>query len=107
LLRETDHFDRPVIMLKEVRNVKYGTFVAPGQTLVLTVSLEKQIDDHTYKLKGQGTVDGKSAVSGVMICDQFRLSDRYGTPESMDRVCRREYRSVYVKLQPPIVVEAT
>lgn len=101
LLRQTDDFARPIVLMKEVRNVKYGSFVEPGQTLTVNVQVMKQVDDHTTKMKGQGTVEGKSAVSGVMLLDQFRLAERYGSAESLDLVSRREYLTKFAELYQP------
>lgn len=97
LLRETDSFARPIILMKEVRNVKYGSFVEPGQTLVVNLQVQK-VDGSLTKLKGQGTVDGKQAVSGILLLDQFRLSDRYEIYDAADAISRREYLTQYKKL---------
>ncbi len=98
LLRQTDGFARPIVMLKEARNVKYGNFVAPGQTLVLSAQITKQVDDHLYKIKGQGTVGGKPAVSGILLLEQFRLEEMAGTPAAMDCVARREYLETFEEI---------
>ena len=91
LLRQSDDFQRPIVMLKEARNVKYGNFVAPGQTLVLHVKITGQPEDNLYKVRGQGTVDDKPAVSGILLLEQFRLEEKLCTPSAMDNVSRRNY----------------
>src|SRR5437868_14808369 len=53
LLRLTDDYAQSVWVLREVRAVKYGTFVAPGHKLVATVDLVKR-DGGTATLKGRG-----------------------------------------------------
>lgn len=105
LLRQSDGFERPIVMLKEVSNVKYGSFVAPGHELTVAVNLMKQVDEHTYKLKGSGTVDGKTAASGVMLLDQFSLAQRYPERGTMDGMARREYLKVFRQLFQPATVE--
>src|SRR5438477_5822200 len=52
LLRISEGFARSVWSLREVRGVKYGTFVAPGHDLRITVDLAKQ-DGPTATLKGR------------------------------------------------------
>src|SRR6267154_3290533 len=37
LLRITDDFQHSVIVLREARNFKYGSFMEPGRSLILTV----------------------------------------------------------------------
>src|SRR3954469_6061571 len=50
LLRLTDDYPHSVIVLREARNVKYGTFMEPGKQLLLTVDLVEQ-DEHTATFK--------------------------------------------------------
>src|SRR6201993_5397916 len=39
LLRVTDDFRHSVLVLREARNVKYGTFMEPGRQMKVTVEL--------------------------------------------------------------------
>lgn len=48
--------------LAEVRQVKYGSMVRPGQQLRVTVELGKQEGDR-WSFKGTGEVEGRTAVS--------------------------------------------
>jgi 3-hydroxyacyl-[acyl-carrier-protein] dehydratase len=97
LLRQSDNFARPIVLMKEVRNVKYGSFVEPGQTLIVNLQVQK-VEGSVAKLKGQGTVEGKQAVSGILLLDQFRHADRYDIYEAADPIARREYLTAYRKL---------
>lgn len=51
------------LVIREVRNVRYGNMVRPGQTLELEVTLRKH-DEAGYEFAGRGTVDGQVAVQG-------------------------------------------
>src|SRR5580692_9776189 len=42
LLRLTDDFKHSMIVLREARNVKYGTFMEPGRQMALRVELVEQ-----------------------------------------------------------------
>jgi 3-hydroxyacyl-[acyl-carrier-protein] dehydratase len=44
------------MVLGNVRGVKYGRFVKPGETLRVEVTLGKALEDGAYEFKGQGTV---------------------------------------------------
>lgn len=55
------------LVVTQVRNVRYGNMVRPGQALVVRVSLRKREGD-AYEFQGEGTVDGQVAVQG-----RFRL----------------------------------
>ncbi|MEZ6193145.1 MAG: hypothetical protein R3C45_17875 [Phycisphaerales bacterium] len=55
------------LVVTQVRNVRYGNMVRPGQALVVRVTLRKREGDG-YEFQGEGTVDGQVAVQG-----RFRL----------------------------------
>jgi 3-hydroxyacyl-[acyl-carrier-protein] dehydratase len=78
LLRLTDDYRHSVIVLREARNVKYGTFVEPGRQLMITVELVEQ-DDHAAVFKGRGEVEGATAVSAKLTLGRCNLADR--TPD--------------------------
>ena len=83
LVRATDKFENPIVVLREARSVKYASFLAPNQ--VLTVSAEISKHDHkTTKLKVQGVVDDVVAVSGRLVLERFSLSDRYPNDRGVD-----------------------
>src|SRR6266550_2104535 len=44
LLRLTEDFRHSVIVLREAKNVKYGTFMEPGRTLTVTAELLEKPD---------------------------------------------------------------
>jgi len=55
------------LVVTQVRNVRYGNMVRPGQALQVQVTLRKR-EETGYEFQGQGTVDGQVAVQG-----RFRL----------------------------------
>lgn len=55
------------LVVTQVRNVRYGNMVRPGQALVVRVTLRKR-EGASYEFQGEGTVDGQVAVQG-----RFRL----------------------------------
>jgi len=61
--------DDPIgpLVVRDVRSVKYGSFVRPGQTLTVDVTLRKR-DNNGLEFQGTGHVDGQTAVQG-----RFRL----------------------------------
>src|SRR5438270_10058606 len=56
LVRLTEDFARSVWVLREAKNVKFGTFMPPGHRLGLTVEMVKH-DSGSATLKGRGEVD--------------------------------------------------
>src|SRR5688500_11195574 len=59
LLRLTEDFRHSVIVLREAKNVKYGNFVEPGRTLVVTSELvaPPSGEESLVSFKGKGEVD--------------------------------------------------
>src|SRR5688572_16483186 len=74
LVRHSEHFAHSMVLLKEVRGVKYGSFVEPGQALVVTAEVLSHGERET-RLKTQGTIDGAVAVSARMVLERYNLSD--------------------------------
>src|SRR4029077_10498849 len=62
LLRLTEDYRHSVIVLRDARNVKYGTFMEPGKQLQIAVELVEH-GEHTAVVKGKGEVEGNTAVS--------------------------------------------
>src|SRR5881628_2583769 len=52
LLRLSEDFRHSVIVLREAKNVKYGTFMEPGKSLVVTAELGELDGPHAV-LKGK------------------------------------------------------
>jgi 3-hydroxyacyl-[acyl-carrier-protein] dehydratase len=84
LLRLTEDYRHSVIVLREARNVKYGTFMQPGHTLELEVDLVEQ-NGTTATFKGKGETGGASTVSARFTLDRYNLRDRNPALESADR----------------------
>src|SRR3954471_23997979 len=57
LLRITDDFRHSLIVLREAKNVKYGTFMEPGKRMLITVELAER-DGPLATFKGRGEVEG-------------------------------------------------
>src|SRR5256885_14138629 len=53
LWRASTNFQHPVIVLREVKNVKYGTFMQPGRRMDVAVDLVKQ-EGSLATFKGKG-----------------------------------------------------
>ncbi|MEM1355466.1 MAG: beta-hydroxyacyl-ACP dehydratase [Planctomycetota bacterium] len=64
---------RPLV-ISEVRNVRYGGMVRPGESLNVQVTLRKR-DGHVYDFQGAGKVGDQIAVQG-----RFQLSPMTDSP---------------------------
>ena len=76
LWRATTDYRHPVIVLREVRNVKYGTFMLPGRRMDVSVTL-KSTDGDTAVFAGKGTNDaGEQTVSAQFVLHGYGLAGR-------------------------------
>jgi len=100
LVRASEDFQHSMVVLKEARNVKYGQFVEPGQTLEVVAEIIKQTDTQTV-LKSQGTVDGQSTVKGRLILERYNLADENPARADTDEVVRRQMRELFDLLWRP------
>ena len=100
LVRASEDFQHSMVVLKEARNVKYGQFVEPGQTLHVAAEIVKQSDTETV-LKAQGTVDGQSTVKGRLILERYNLADTNPARAETDEVVRRQMRELFDLLWRP------
>src|SRR3954469_21440845 len=62
LLRLTDDFTHSTIVLREVKNIKYGAFMEPGKQMTVNVELSEK-GNGLATFKGKGESQGESTVS--------------------------------------------
>ena len=76
LLHHRRRFERSMVVLKEAKNVKYGSFVAPGNLLRVEVEFVKDTEAGAA-FKAAGSVNaGPQALSARIEVAYFNLADR-------------------------------
>lgn len=101
LLRLTEDFRYSVIVLREAKNVKYGQFVEPGKTLVVTSELAGPVPAAAEELvvfKGHGEVEGVSTVSARLSLGRYNLQARNPAWAEVDAALLRHWRRQYALL---------
>jgi 3-hydroxyacyl-[acyl-carrier-protein] dehydratase len=85
LLRLSEDFRHSVIVLRDARNVKYGNFMQPGFSLVVTAEMmETAPDAPEVVFKGKGEMEGTSTVSAKFTLARYNLRDRDPALEAVD-----------------------
>ncbi len=102
LVRASEDFQHSMVVLREARNVKYADFVAPGQTLTVTVDLLSQ-DESLSKFKAQGTVDGRVNLSARLVLARYNLADTNPVCATSDAHVLRQMRLQWSVLWRPKV----
>jgi 3-hydroxyacyl-[acyl-carrier-protein] dehydratase len=88
LWRVTNDFRHTVIVLREVRNMKYGTFMPPGHTLELATELVKS-DESTATFRGKGNVQsGGQTVNAQVTLAGYNVKDRLPGGDETDAKLR-------------------
>jgi 3-hydroxyacyl-[acyl-carrier-protein] dehydratase len=93
LLRLTEDFKHSVIVLREARNVKYGSFMEPGRQMQITVELlENNATLATFK--GKGESEGQTTVSARLVLARYNLRERDPAWQAADERLVRHYRDM-------------
>jgi 3-hydroxyacyl-[acyl-carrier-protein] dehydratase len=74
LVRISENYAHSMIVLHEARMVKFAGFVAPGNTLKISVDQLKR-EDALVQFKFEGEVDGRVCVSGKLTLECYNLAD--------------------------------
>ena len=108
LLRLSDDYKHSVIVLREARNVKYGSFMQPGHSMVVTVEVDKPplADEGNVTFKGKGEMDGTSTVSAKFTVARYNLRERNPAWSRLDETIIQHLRDVQVILQGGLMPSA-
>ena len=85
LVRENENFAHSMILLKEAKNVKYKSFLAPGGQIEYTVEA-KVVEENISSFKGYGVSDGEVIVEARFGLRHFNLADQDKAMAKVDSV---------------------
>ncbi len=97
LIRAGEDFAHSMVVLGEVRNVKYGNFVEPGQVLTVEAEIQSQ-DERRTTLKAWGHVDGEPTVAGRLTLERYNLSEDDPTRSDADAVIVQRLREQFAQI---------
>ncbi|MGD9126070.1 MAG: 3-hydroxyacyl-ACP dehydratase FabZ family protein [Planctomycetia bacterium] len=100
LVRESEDFAHSMVVLAEARNIKYGQFLQPGQTMTVEVELMDQTDE-TTRFKAKGSVNGATTVSGRLTLRRYNLADQFPSRAETDRELVEQLRNQFKLLYQP------
>ena len=96
LLRATEDFRHSVIVLRDARNVKYGNFMQPGNSMTITVEASEYAADKTSAVfKGKAEMAGSSTVSAKFTVTRYNLRDRNPSLAAVDERIVADLRNQY------------
>jgi len=91
LLRLSEDYRHSVIVLREVKNIKYGTFMEPGRRMSMSVELVER-SEGLASFKGKGEVEGQSTVSARLVLASYNLGDRDPSLSARDQAIVQSLR---------------
>ncbi len=94
LLRLTDDYQYSVAVLREVRSIRFGSMVQPGNALDMAVELTDR-GGPTASFKAKGEVRGTQTVSAQFTLACYNLRDRNPAFAERDERLVRHLRSVF------------
>jgi len=101
LLHRNSGFAKSMAVLKVAKNIKYGTFVAPGNALRIEVEVI-EITGEGGSFKASATVNEKNAIWGRIELAYFNLADRQpGIEPAIDRQLGEYNRQRWMLLTQP------
>ncbi|MCE9532936.1 MAG: beta-hydroxyacyl-ACP dehydratase [Planctomycetes bacterium] len=102
LWRITSDFQHSVIVLREAKNVKYGTFMEPGRAMDIAVEMVKQ-DGPMATFRGKGTVQGGAqTVSAQVNLLAYNVRDKNPGAETVDNRLIAHWRERFQWLSRPL-----
>jgi len=102
LIRASSNFAHSVIVLREVKTIKYGSFLEPGQQLKMTIDAVGGIDSQAELLtfKGQGEREGTNVVNGRFVLARYNLAAKNPDRAAIDQQLLQSYRHEFARLWP-------
>jgi len=100
LVRAVTDFNKTLIMLKEARNVRYGTFVRPGGRLVMEVTA-LAIGPDESRFKAVGLCDDKTAVQARLTLEHSNVADEDPAGPEIDASLRPFWRRRFALIGGP------
>ena len=105
LVRLAQDFSKSIIVLASVRNVRYASFVQPGEVLRCEVDAV-EIGDSSAKLKGAGFVGDRQTVSGRLELRCFNLADTFGRRQAPDAQIVKGLKERFKLIGGPEAIQA-
>ncbi len=93
LLRLSDDYRYSVVVLREVKSVRFGSMVQPGNALAVAVELTGR-DGLVASFKGKGEVEGTQTVSAQFALACYNLRDRNPAFADRDERLVQHWRSL-------------
>ncbi len=98
LWRSTSGYEHSVIVLRDVKNVKYGTFLQPGRRMDVAVDWVKA-EGASVTFKGKGSDDaGAQTISAQFMLHGYNLAERGPAGQAADEQLLKHWKARWALL---------
>ena len=97
LVRDLENFAHSVVILKQAKTIKYGSFVEPGRQLQLRVEMTSH-GEHETSFKGVGSIEGQEMVKGRFTLRRYNLREKDPALHATDALIVAGLRDLYSTL---------
>ena len=108
LIRASESFSHSMVVLKETKNVKFGQFLQPGQTLVVTSKIISDAEKETV-VKASGAIEGQTRIRAQLTLAKYNLRDVSERQAPFDDKLRRslktELQLLWNAVPPELIAE--
>ncbi|MEO1528820.1 MAG: 3-hydroxyacyl-ACP dehydratase FabZ family protein [Planctomycetota bacterium] len=96
MIRTGEDFAHPLVLLREARNVKFGDFLAVGETLQVNAEVTKE-QDEMVTVKATAEKDGKVTVSAKLILERCGSNEppQVGTDDDVRARVRQQFHELF------------
>ncbi len=95
LVRATEDFYPGLVILRETRNIKFASFLQPGETLIVEAEILKK-EGSIYTVKASGSKgENTTCVAGRLLIDCIQP----GEPDSVDKFSSQYIRQIIEQLK--------
>ncbi|MEL6106798.1 MAG: 3-hydroxyacyl-ACP dehydratase FabZ family protein [Planctomycetota bacterium] len=102
MIRTGEDFAHPLVLLREARNVKFGDFLAVGETLEINAEVTKE-QDQMVTVKATAQKEGKVTVSAKLVFERCGSNEpsEIGTDDDVRARARQQFRELYGDILGP------
>lgn len=105
LVRASTDFEKNLILLREARNVRFGSFVRPGEQLIMEVKAD-EIGRGLSRFKASGRIEDQMAVQAQLTLEHLNVADDDADRSDIDELLRPYWRERFRLIGGPQALTA-
>ena len=104
LIRASENFAHSMVLFKEAKNIKFGQFLRPGQTLTVTASLVEE-QGNLVTLKTEGSIEDQTRVRAQLVLVRYNLGEENPSKKLIDKKLINDLKEEFTLLYPDFFLQ--